>query len=213
MNKEESTEWLKCAEDPVYFIENYVKVINLDIGPVNFKTLEDNKTQTHDEYLREEFQSDVINYITKNKISVIDAQRQKMGTGTVACAYLLWSMIFHDHQNCGVLALKKHVVVDLIIKIEEMYKELPDFIKNHVCIDNIKKTHLKFNNGSQIWGSAFHLDNLRGYRFNVLFIDQWLHIPEREREEFKLSYIPVLSSVENCKIIAVTTGDRIHSKL
>jgi hypothetical protein len=30
-------EYLKCAEDPIYFTENYVKIINVDEGLVNFK--------------------------------------------------------------------------------------------------------------------------------------------------------------------------------
>lgn len=29
---EQVTEWIKCAEDPIYFIENYVKIVTLDEG-------------------------------------------------------------------------------------------------------------------------------------------------------------------------------------
>ena len=30
--KEEIEEYMKCAEDPLYFIETYVKIINVDRG-------------------------------------------------------------------------------------------------------------------------------------------------------------------------------------
>ena len=30
-------EWLRCAEDPHYFIETYMKIINVDDGLVSFK--------------------------------------------------------------------------------------------------------------------------------------------------------------------------------
>lgn len=30
-------EFIKCSKDPIYFIENYVKVVSLDSGVVNFK--------------------------------------------------------------------------------------------------------------------------------------------------------------------------------
>ena len=36
-SKEEIAEYIKCREDPVYFIENYVKIITLDKGLQPFK--------------------------------------------------------------------------------------------------------------------------------------------------------------------------------
>ena len=30
-------EYLKCSKDPIYFIETYMKIINVDAGLVNFK--------------------------------------------------------------------------------------------------------------------------------------------------------------------------------
>ena len=29
-------EYLKCSEDPVYFMKNYIKIVNLDKGLMNF---------------------------------------------------------------------------------------------------------------------------------------------------------------------------------
>jgi hypothetical protein len=34
---EQIQEYVKCAENPIYFIENYVKIISSDKGPVLFK--------------------------------------------------------------------------------------------------------------------------------------------------------------------------------
>ena len=34
--QQQVSEWLKCAQDPVYFIETYVKIVNVDHGLVNF---------------------------------------------------------------------------------------------------------------------------------------------------------------------------------
>ena len=31
------SEYMKCAEDPLYFIENYAKIVSLDHGVVPFK--------------------------------------------------------------------------------------------------------------------------------------------------------------------------------
>jgi len=34
---EQIQEYVKCAKDPVYFIQNYVKIVNIDLGLVTFK--------------------------------------------------------------------------------------------------------------------------------------------------------------------------------
>ena len=33
---DEVQEFIKCSQDPVYFIRNYIKIVNLDEGIVNF---------------------------------------------------------------------------------------------------------------------------------------------------------------------------------
>ena len=35
---ENAIEWMKCKADPIYFINNYCKIISLDEGLVDFKT-------------------------------------------------------------------------------------------------------------------------------------------------------------------------------
>ena len=34
--KEEIQEYVKCARDPLYFIDNYVKIVNVDLGLIPF---------------------------------------------------------------------------------------------------------------------------------------------------------------------------------
>jgi hypothetical protein len=35
--KEQLAEYVKCSKDPVYFLENYMKIVTLDQGPMVFK--------------------------------------------------------------------------------------------------------------------------------------------------------------------------------
>ena len=35
--KEEIEEYIKCSEDPVYFIENFMKIVSLDEGLIPFE--------------------------------------------------------------------------------------------------------------------------------------------------------------------------------
>lgn len=56
------SEWLKCAEDPIYFIENYVKIVTLDDG---LKLME-----------LFEFQKDIVRSLWKNRKTVGVCARQ-----------------------------------------------------------------------------------------------------------------------------------------
>lgn len=59
---EQVAEYVKCMNDPAYFICNYVKVISLDKGLVNFK-------------LRG-YQENYIKHITDNKYTICLSSRQ-----------------------------------------------------------------------------------------------------------------------------------------
>ena len=39
--KEQVQEYLKCSQDPIYFIKNYVKIVSLDEGLVPFELYDD----------------------------------------------------------------------------------------------------------------------------------------------------------------------------
>lgn len=56
------SEWLKCADDPIYFIENYVKIVTLDDG-LKLMTLY-------------EFQKDIIRSLWLNRKTVGVCARQ-----------------------------------------------------------------------------------------------------------------------------------------
>lgn len=59
---EQLEEFVKCAEDPHYFIENFVKIINLDGGLVPFKPFD--------------YQTKVIDTIVDNRFSILKWPRQ-----------------------------------------------------------------------------------------------------------------------------------------
>ena len=69
---EQVAEWLKCAEDPIYFIENYVKIVTLDDG---LKLME-----------LFEFQKDIVRSLWKNRKTVGVCARQ-MGKTTCVAAF------------------------------------------------------------------------------------------------------------------------------
>ena len=73
--EEEILEYKKCMENPVYFIENYIKIISLDEGLVSFKLYD--------------YQEELITHFDESRFSIVLACRQS-GKSITACSYLVW---------------------------------------------------------------------------------------------------------------------------
>ena len=82
--QEQVDEYIKCAKDPVYFAENYIKIVNVDEGLMKFKMWP--------------FQKDMIKVYHENRFSITKCPRQ-VGKTTTSVAYLLWLSLFTDTQN------------------------------------------------------------------------------------------------------------------
>ena len=85
-------EFIKCSQDPVYFIRNYIKIVNLDQGIVGFDLYD--------------FQEDMVNRFHEHRFNIAKLPRQS-GKSTVVTAYLLWYAIFNDNVNIAILANKQ----------------------------------------------------------------------------------------------------------
>ena len=84
-------EFMKCKQDPVYFANNYVKIISLDEG----------LTQFHPYH----FQEKLINNFHNNRFNICKMPRQT-GKSTTVVSYLLHYAVFNDSVNIGILANK-----------------------------------------------------------------------------------------------------------
>ena len=78
-------------KDPVYFAQNYVKIVSLDEGLVPFKPYD--------------FQEKLINNFHENRFNICKMPRQT-GKSTTCVSYLLHYAVFNDSVNIGILANK-----------------------------------------------------------------------------------------------------------
>ena len=60
--EEEITEYIKCSKDPIYFIENYVKILSLDEGMVPF--------------ILRDYQKDMISHFNEHRYTICLSSRQ-----------------------------------------------------------------------------------------------------------------------------------------
>ena len=130
-------EFMKCKEDPVYFANNYVKIISLDEG----------LTQFHPYH----FQEKLINNFHNNRFNICKMPRQT-GKSTTVVSYLLHYAVFNDSVNIGILANKAATARELLGRLQTAYENLPKWMQQGIISWN--KGSLELENGSKILAAS-----------------------------------------------------------
>ena len=181
-------EFLKCKEDPVYFANNYMKIVSLDEGLVQFKPYD--------------FQQKLINNFHDNRFNICKMPRQT-GKSTTSVAYLLHYCVFNDSVNIGILANKAATARDLLGRLQTAYENLPKWMQQGIIAWN--KGSLELENGSKILAASTSASAVRGMSFNILFLDEFAFVPNHIAEDFFSSVYPTITSGKTTKVIMVST--------
>ena len=186
--EEQIIEFLKCKEDPVYFANNYMKIVSLDEGLVQFKPYD--------------FQEKLIKNFHDNRFNICKMPRQT-GKSTTSVAYLLHYVVFNDSVNVGILANKAATARDLLGRLQTAYENLPKWMQQGIIAWN--KGSLELENGSKILAASTSASAVRGMSFNILFLDEFAFVPNHIAEDFFSSVYPTITSGKTTKVIMVST--------
>ena len=186
--EEQIKEILKCSEDPVYFIKNYVKIVNVDHGLVPFTMWP--------------FQEDMVHTFHDNRFSICKMPRQ-VGKTTTAAGYMLWSVLFQENYNIAILANKGSLAREILGRIQYAYEYLPIWLQQGIKVWN--KGNIELENGSKIAAFATSAAGVRGGSYNLIFLDEFAFVPKNMADEFFTSTYPVISSGKTTKVIIVST--------
>ncbi len=186
--EEQIIEFLKCKEDPVYFANNYMKIVSLDEGLVQFKPYD--------------FQEKLIKNFHDNRFNICKMPRQT-GKSTTSVAYLLHYVVFNDSVNVGILANKAATARDLLGRLQTAYENLPKLMQQGIIAWN--KGSLELENGSKILAASTSASAVRGMSFNILFLDEFAFVPNHIAEDFFSSVYPTITSGKTTKVIMVST--------
>jgi len=181
-------EYKKCMESPLYFIKNYVQIVNVDRGLVPFDMWD--------------FQEDMINHFHDERFVICKMPRQT-GKSTTIISYLLHFVLFNPEVNVAVLANKGAVARELLSRLQLAYEHLPKFLQQGVTVWN--KGNIELENGSKMLASATSGSAVRGSSFNIIFLDEFAHVPNTIAESFFTSVYPTISSGETTKVFIVST--------
>ena len=185
---QQTEEIIKCARDPIYFIENYCKIVSLDKGLILFKMYP--------------FQKEYVRALHENRKVVCMLGRQ-MGKTQSTAGYLCWHAIFNEQQNIALLSYKLAGSKEVLTRIKTMYENLPSFLQLGVAEWN--KTSIELENGSKIFASATSPNAVTGKSLNAVYLDEYAVVANNIAEEFNTSVWPTLSTGETTKIFASST--------
>ena len=181
-------EFVKCGKNPIYFIENYVKVVSIDEGLVPFKLYP--------------FQKEMIGTFHNNRFTICKLPRQS-GKSTVLLAYLVHYLIYNETVNVAILANKAQTARDLLGRFQLAYEHLPEWMQQGVV--NWNKGSLELENGSKILASSTSASAVRGGSYNLIFLDEFAFVPSHIAEQFFSSVYPTITAGQTSKVMIVST--------
>jgi hypothetical protein len=181
-------EYLKCRDDPIYFIENYCQIVSLDKGLIPFKLYD--------------CQKEKVKVIHENRRVILMEGRQQ-GKTTTSAAYILWYTVFQDNKTVAILANKATAAREVLSRYQLMYEGLPIWLQQGVTTWN--KGDIELENGSKVFTAATSASGIRGKSVNLLYVDETAIIPNTVAEEFFTSVYPTISAGETTKILLSST--------
>lgn len=183
------SEFMKCEADPLYFIENYIKIKNVD---------EENLIL----FKLREYQLEMLEKMLRSRKVIVKLPRQ-CGKSVCVSAVLLHYVIFNRNFSILVAAHNGAKANDVLAAIKAMYEELPDFLQHGVVEWNKGKIILE--SGSRIKASTTSSSSARGDVYNCVYLDEAAFIAAHIAEEFFKSVFPTISSGKTTKIFMTST--------
>jgi len=193
LTEEQVTEYFKCSEDPIYFIENYVKIITLDKGFVQIKLYP--------------FQKEAVKDINDNRRVIVKAGRQ-VGKTTMVVGYILWYILFNEDKFVAILANKAPTAREILNRIKIAYESLPLWLQQGVRVWN--KGDIELENNCRVMATSTASSAIRGYSISLLYLDEFAFVPSNIADEFFTSVYPTISSGTQSKILISSTPNGMN---
>lgn len=148
-------EYMKCMNDPAYFMKKYCHIQHPKRGRILFHLYP--------------FQEKVLHLFRDNQNTITLKSRQ-LGISTLVAAYSLWLMVFHKDKNVLVLATTQATARNLVTKTQFMYENLPKWLK--IKTTEFNKLSIRFVNGSRMKAASSNSDSARSEAVSLLVLDE-----------------------------------------
>ena len=194
LSKKQVAEFVKCSEDPIYFMERYVKIINIDEGLISIKLYPKQK--------------EMVSLAHNNRKTIVKAARQVGKTTTLAVGYLLYYVLFNSDKMVAILANKELTSTEILTRLKIAYMNLPLWLQQGV--EEWNKTSIVLENGSKVISGSTSSSAIRGMSINLLYLDEFAFVPPNIAGDFFTSVYPTISSGKTSKIIITSTPNGLN---
>ena len=199
--KEMLDEWMKCKDDIVYFAEKYCYVNDLDNG-YHVVKLRDYQKELLKTYL------DDTDPDKRNTVVLSSRQSGKTETSAI---FMLHYILFNKHKKVAVLANQANLAYEIVSNIKMKYENLPKFIQQGIKkIGGWSAGRIKLENGCEMKAGATTQNAIRGFAFNVLFLDEFGVIDPKLANAFYTAVYPTVTSGKTSRIIISSTPKGIN---
>jgi len=193
MTADEVEEYIRCSQDPTYFIERYVKIISLDKGFIKIKLYP--------------FQKDAIEKINDNRKIIIKAGRQ-VGKTTMVVGYILWYILFNEEKFVAILANKASTAREILSRVKIAYEALPLWLQQGVRTWN--KGDIELENNCRVMATSTASSAIRGFSISLHYLDEFAFVPSNIADDFFTSVYPTISSGTTSKILISSTPNGMN---
>jgi hypothetical protein len=189
---EQIIEMQRCMRDPLYFIKNYVHIVHPKKGRIKFDLYD------YQEELVQNYHDEIYN--------IVLSARQTGKTET-SCAFMVWWAIFQEEKTVLVVSKDSDAAKEIIKRVQQIYEELPNWLKPGIQDDDWNKHTAAFDNRSRIVARTTTAGSGRGLSISLLYCDELAFVKPSIQEEFWTSVFPTLSTGGKCIITSTPNGD------
>lgn len=185
-------EFINCAKDPLYFMENFMYIQHPDParGKIKFEAYE--------------FQKKLINCYWKYKDVVAKIARQS-GKTTTAAGFLLWYAMFNSDITILIAAHKFKAASEIMSRVKFAYESMPNHVRCGVIEYNVQS--IKFDNNSRIIATTTTPDSGIGMSISLLYCDEFSHLKPNIADSFWASMSPTLATGGKCIVTSTPMSD------
>lgn len=188
---EQVIEFKRCKDDPVYFAEKYMRIVDADGDLIPFTLYE--------------YQKNIIRALHGERRLILLQARQSGKTTTIA-SYILWYVIFNRTKNVAILANSGDTAQEILKKIQDFYEFLPKWLQQGVVEWN--KKSVEFENKCRILTGPSTKSSIRGKSIQFMLIDEAAFV--ENWNEFYTSTFNTMSNSKKSKIALISTPNGVN---
>lgn len=198
---------LSCADNHIVFDKDYNEVFVKDLKVGDLIQTESGLQEVIS-LCRDNFKSSMFDATVNHKNHRLYTNGILSHNTISASIFMLHTILFNNDKNIMIVANKGDTAVEIVDKIKSIYTLLPFFLKPGIKTWNQKS--LTFENGCRIKTSARTKTPAIGFTIDVLYLDEFAHIPSNIIEPYYTAAFPTVSAIQNSKIIITSTPNGMN---